>query len=329
MSEHHSQTEEFSSLESQEEPINSSIKIIERPDGTITETIVNYRQFMMVFLGNGDNGESRRKDRARELPVLEAEILFKDRMSGREIKFNDLLPMGWKIALSGDSLDRILQFPRLEDLPDFQIEGSFDGLRECAQISNDIKTIHYNALESHRTGLLEDSRFLDLCALLHEIGHAHQKETPLFIEMLRAGQEIHDFIQDNKPTRSGPFMQNQDSNNFIQINPAFFGIYGYRDSNGGFIPYSETVFLPHQLVELYIQKQADIEKDAHVYAMKKILELRKNGFNIEGDATIEEIFQFMISSLRTYNRAYSELIGHPVTAFTDGFEITRLTVEST
>lgn len=316
--------EMYLSLEKKEniEPIDYSERIIERSDGFISEKLLNYRQFMQAFFGDINN-ESR-SNAEKTLPVLESEIKFKDRTTGNEIKFNDLLPKGWKIILSGENMDRIWEFPKLEGMSINEFRGSFDGIRECANLSNNINCIHYNTLESNEEGFNEII-IQDITALLHEIGHAHQKDLPIGIEYIHSKQKICNFILENKPTRSSSFMINQELGNFIAVNPAYFGIYGYENSQKEYIRYAEVVYIPLQLIESLIQSLAAIEKDAHDYAIKKILELRKNGINVEGSHTIEEVYQFQIAALNTYNRSYSELLGRQITFFTDSFELNNFT----
>lgn len=308
----------------------SSERTIERADGSITEKLLNYRQFMCLlidFEGN-EYSESLSEENEKDLPALSAEITFKDRTTGKELRFNDLLPKGWKIVLSGDSMERVFEFPRHDDMPETHVAESLDGIRECADLTDDINTVHYNALESQRRERIEGVIFQDLTVLLHEIGHSHQKESATFKEDARVRQKVHDFIQENTPTRNGRFMEGKDLQQYISVNPAAFGVFGYKDAQGAIVPYSETVSIPRALFESLMQASAWREKDAHRFAMKKIVECRKNGINIEGEYTIEQIHQFMLAALNTYNRGYSTIMGHPVTAFTDDFELSQLFAET-
>jgi hypothetical protein len=169
--------------------------------------------------------------------------------------------------------------------------------------------------------------FQDLTALLHEIGHANQENSDLEREKNRKFDDIRNFIRTSRITQRSSLISNSNINEYIPVNPGFFGVFNeiqHPDGNVEFRNYDELVYIPRQLAEVFVNRIALIEKDASRYAIEQIHVLRSKGINIEGARTMEEVYQFCIVALQTYNRSYSAFLRRNITTFTDEFELDRI-----
>jgi hypothetical protein len=217
-----------------------------------------------------------------------------------------------------------------------------NGPDEAAALGNNIRTIWYTALESQRNRLGETNlTYLDFAALLHEIGHAYQQNSEMHRRMEQIHHEMANFMLQNDSMQSSDFIHRRNRRDFVLVSPEYFRIgeqglspitknpEGTRrpSTTLGFILTWAQYYIPLELFERQIQIAAEMEQDAHRYALHQFIRLRNDGINVEGDRSIEEIHSFMIAALNSYNRSYSLFANRPITAFTDGFELETLLAE--
>lgn len=233
--------------------------------------------------------------------LLTSEIIFRDK-NGKEIKFADLLPEGWKL----------LSYKKQRK--DEERKGKLRIGKESKFMTNEeAKTITYGDLG--KAGAL--------LALLHEIGHARlatkgegHKSFARVIDLYTSNYDNRALTEEDIRNRG----ENPDNCVCITVYDAYGkGTGGYDNDEPWF-----SMLVPKEIIQKYGKVWANDERGAWAYALRQVRRFRKEGLGLEPSfkKLIElqsEIYSCLTSYEETFLREYKDATSY----FTKGRKFKR------
>lgn len=224
------------------------------------------------------------------------EIVFQDKL-GHKIEFNCLLPEDW--TFMSYELQHVSEL-KTQDKASPKINSFFCDCRE--------KKITYGDLT--RNG--------SLLGLLHEIGHASLNKAD-------HNEVFYSYVDnfDNRDITTEIIQQRgENPENYLSIL-----VYDAFGKNTGGIDNDEVWFnmlVPKELIQQYGKEWATTERGAWAFALKKLKQLRNQGFIIEPALNnLEDLLNEIYNCLETYDKSFQKRFGEAVNPFTRNKKFTK------
>ncbi len=223
-----------------------------------------------------------------------SEITFRDK-NGKEIKFSDLLPPGWKFISYKEKTEGKSYIPRESELSEFSSDA-------------ETKTITYGDLSRDRA----------LFVLLHEIGHSwletQEKGYSTFTKIIKnytSNYENRDLTEEDIRKRG----ENPDDYERIRVYDAYGKGTGGPDNDEPWF----SMLVPKEIIRKYGKAWAANERNAWAYALKQLRQLRKSGLSIEPSLEkLDDLLSEIYSCLRSYEEFFSKEYKNTTPYFTKG-----------